>query len=288
MSHSRLSSGYDVRYNFKKTEMKTYILILNTILFSLALNAQSETEHKIKIALLGTMHFSPSTQDEYSNEELNLTVQKMNEIDDVVTKLAEFEPTQICIEVPTSKSEKINEHYKNYLKGSYELELNEIDLLGFQTAKRLNLEKLTCINYLGKFDTKPSEEKAQKYGQEEILKSMDYYAKDFIEEINSNSKRLSVLENLKYVNADSTLQKNLQFYTKFYAKIGKNDDYVGTELVSEWYKTNLHIYTNILRKIEKDDKVILVIFGQGHIPILKHLFESNSDFEVIPIDQILR
>ncbi|UZO81330.1 DUF5694 domain-containing protein [Aquimarina sp. ERC-38] len=268
--------------------MKTSILIFSAIFLTLNLNAQIKKEDKIQIALLGSMHFSPSTQDEYSNDKLNLTVQKQNEIEDVITKLTEYEPTQICIEVPASKQNKINEQFVNYLKGDYELKLNEIDLLGFQTAKRLQLKKLTCINYLGNFDTEPVKLKSVEYGQEKVLEMMHHYAKEFINEINQNSEHLTILENLVYLNSDSMLQKNLQMYTKFYASIGENNDYVGTELVSEWYKTNLHIYTNILRKVKSGDERILVIFGQGHIPILKHLFESNSNFEIVPIKEILK
>jgi hypothetical protein len=71
-------------------------------------------------------------------------------------------------------------------------------------------------------------------------------------------------------------------------KVGKDQEYVGTDLVADWYNTNLHIYTNILRLIQPTDKAILVIFGQGHIPILKHLFESNPDFEVVEIKDVLK
>lgn len=54
------------------------------------------------------------------------------------------------------------------------------------------------------------------------------------------------------------------------------------------YSTNLHIYTNILRIVKPTEKRILVLFGQGHIPILKHLFENNPDFEVIEVKEILK
>ena len=198
--------------------MRTYTLILSAIFLSLSVNAQTD-KAKIKIALLSTMLFTPSIQDEYSNEKLRLTLQEQSEIDDVISKLTEYQPTKICIEVPTSKQEKIDGQFVEYLEGNYELKLNEVDLLGFQTAKKLNLETLTCINYLGKFDTDSLKLKSKEYGQNRILEKIDNYAKEFIDEINLNNEHLTMRENLIYLNTDSTLLRNLQMYTKFYASI---------------------------------------------------------------------
>ena len=54
----------------------------------------------------------------------------------------------------------------------------------------------------------------------------------------------------------------------------------------KWYKRNFFIYRNILEKTNGGDKV-LIIFGQGHISILKHLLEDNPKFELVtPIDYL--
>ncbi|HYF70341.1 MAG TPA: DUF5694 domain-containing protein [Ohtaekwangia sp.] len=242
---------------------------------------------KIKIALLGSIHFTPSTQDEYSNEGLILTTQKQTELEEVISRLVAFKPDQICIEVPGAKQAHTDAQYQEYLKGNRALKINEIDLLGFQTAKRLALPKLTCINYLGKFDSQPMKTFAEQHGQGAVLQELDAHAREFVNEVNEKQKKLSIRDNLIALNSPEALNKNLAFYTKYYVSIGKGDEYTGTNLVADWYDTNLHIYTNILRAIQPNDKTILVIFGQGHIPILKHLFESNPDFEVIKIEVLL-
>ncbi|QCR22324.1 DUF5694 domain-containing protein [Pontibacter sp. SGAir0037] len=267
--------------------MKFFLTVTILLLYSYAALAQAGGKAKVKIALLGTMHFTPSTQDAYSNEELKLTAQKKKELEHVIVRLAAFKPDQICIEVPVEKQENTDKQYRQYLAGKYKLELNEIDLLGFQTAKRLQLPKLTCVNYLGKFDTQPSQAAALQHGQQAVLESTDTYAKAFVQEMNEKEKSLSMADNLIYLNNQSTLNKNLAMYTNYFIRIGKGSQYEGTELVAEWYKTNLHIYTNILRQVKPTDKAILVIYGQGHIPILKHLFESNPDFEVVEVSTLL-
>ncbi|MFC3199917.1 DUF5694 domain-containing protein [Parapedobacter deserti] len=267
--------------------MKHNVVLLILLLLSAVSFGQVEKTEKVKITLLGTFHFTPSTQDTYSTNELQLTKQKQKEIEEVVLKLTRFNPDQICIEMPTNKQEGIDRQYQQYLEGTYELELNEIDLLGFQTAKRLDLPRLTCVNYLGKYNIKPVEEAAKIYEQQHLLEETNQYGQGFVQEMNEMGKNLSLTDNLIYLNDDNTLNKNLQLYTKYYTKIGSGDNYEGTELVAGWYKTNLHIYTNILRQVQPTDKAILVIYGQGHIPLLKHFFESNPDFEVIDIKSVL-
>ena len=268
--------------------MKKYVVLVNVLLVSILTFGQVQPKEKIKIALLGTMHFTPSSQDKYSNDELKLTAQKQSELEAVIAKLAAFNPDQICVEVPVERQANIDKQYQEYLKGNYTLELNEIDLIGFQTAKRIKSKGVTCINYLGSFKTKPVQEAAEKYKQEVVLQEMNAYAQEFIQEMNDKEKQLTMIEDLIYLNNQKTLNKNLALYTKFYATIGKDANYEGVDLVSEWYATNLHIYANILRQIQPTDKKILVVFGVGHIAILKHLFESNADFEVIEIENILQ
>ncbi|WPR77360.1 DUF5694 domain-containing protein [Algoriphagus sp. NG3] len=267
--------------------MRKLTIVTGLLLFSSLTFGQVEKKEKIKIALLGSFHFTPSTQDTYSTNALKLTEQKQNEIEEVVLKLASFNPDQVCIEIPVDKQESIDKQYQRFLQGTYELELNEIDLLGFQTAKKLNLPRLTCVNYLGEFNTEPLVEATKIYDQQFLLEEANQYAQEFVQEMNEMEKNLTVGGNLIYLNSPNTLNKNLQLYTKYYIKVGSGSNYEGTDLVAGWYKTNLLIYTNILRQVQSTDKAILVIYGQGHIPLLKHFFESNPDFEVIDIKSIL-
>jgi hypothetical protein len=107
-------------------------------------------------------------------------------------------------------------------------------------------------------------------------------------EFNSKLATLSIKESLIYLNSKRALQLNLGIYLKYYTGIGKDEDYVGSHLVADWYATNINIYTNILRAVKPTDKAIVVVYGQGHIPILKHLFENNDNFEVIEVKDVLK
>lgn len=269
--------------------MKQFVPFLFVLFSITTVIGQTRENRKIKIVLLGTMHFTPSSQDSYKNEALNISGSKrQKEIQEVVQCLSAFRPNQICIEVPVSEQLRIDSNYTAFLNRTYKLEQDEIDQLAFQTAKQLNLKRLTCVNYMGRFETDSVSKFAKEKSQEVILKNLDVYVKDFLRDLTEKQNTLALSDYLVYLNSKIALNKNLSLYTNYYTRIGQDQNYVGTDVVADWYNTNLHIYTNILRSVKPDDKAILVLFGQGHIPILKHLFESNPDYEVVEVNNVIK
>lgn len=253
-------------------------------------NIYAQKKDKIQIVLLGTFHLTPSTSDVYKNKKVDLnTPTKQKEIQEIVSKLVAFNPSQICLEYPMEYQLEMDSIYNAYKMGRYKLRDNERDLFGFQAVKKLGINTPTCINYsFGKFNADTVNNFALKNNQTNILELLQNAGSSFINEIDSNLTKVSLRDFLLYCNTNDALQTNLGLYTKYFTKIGKDKNYVGADLVADWYSTNIHIYTNILRIIKPTDKRIIVIFGQGHIPILKHLFSNNSDFEVIQVRDILK
>ena len=248
-----------------------------------------QAQQKTKILLVGISHFESSTQDMYSNEAVDLTSPKRQlEVQVVTDKFVTFKPDQICVEFPYTKPFKLDSQYTAYLAGNYKLTSDEIDQLGMTTAKKLNLNRLTSVNKSGNFESDTVMNYAAQNGQEAIIQALDSMAKAMVSEENEQLKKLSLNDFLIQKNSKKAYQDNLGFYLKYCAKIGKGKDYVGSKLVADWYTTNINIYTNILRVVKPTDKAILVIFGQGHIPILKHLFENNDDFEVVEVATVLK
>lgn len=266
-----------------------YFALTLIVCLSLPFKLCAQTKEKVKIVLLGTVHLTPSAVDVYKNKAIDLhTEKKQNEIREIVNKIAAFNPDQICLEYPMENQSKMDSIYSAFKSGNYTLKDNERDLLGIQTAKILGLKTLTCINYYGKFNVTPVTEFASAHGQNNVMKEFDEMARDFVKEIDYRLSEVSLKDFLIYVNSDESLMKNLSLYTKYYSKIGKDKNYAGADLVADWYSTNVHIYANILRIIKPTDKRIVVIFGQGHIPILKHLFTSNNDFEILEVSELLK
>ncbi|RYF85335.1 MAG: hypothetical protein EON98_06875 [Chitinophagaceae bacterium] len=55
-----------------------------------------------------------------------------------------------------------------------------------------------------------------------------------------------------------------------------------------WYDRNLRIYNNILKTKPGSEDRIVVLFGNGHMPILKHCFQSSPEFEVVELKSLVK
>ena len=265
--------------------LKKLIAIL--CLFSTITFAQAQ--QKIKIVLVGSLHFTPSSSDVYKNNAVNInSAKRQAEVAEVISKLAAFKPNQICIEWPYTEQLEMDSIYTAFLKGNYKLKDNERDQLAMNLGKKLQLKNLTAVNRYGNFDNDTVINYAIKKNQQAITEQLAIVGKSVMAEFNNKLATLSIKESLIYLNNKRALELNLGFYLKYYALIGKGEDYVGSKLVADWYATNINIYTNILRAVKPTDKAIVVVYGQGHIPILKHLFENNDNFEVVEVKDVLK
>jgi len=275
--------------NLKHSPFILTVAVSLVLLFAApAIYAQKKA--KIKIVLIGTLHLTPSKEDVYKNKSINLhTKQRQYEIQQVVNKIVSFHPNQVCLEYPIEDQFEMDSIYNAYKAGHYQLKDNERDLFGIQSAKKLGLAKLTCINYsFGNFAFDTIVRFAKENDQQIYLDSINRMATEFLKKADEKLTTLSLSDFLIYINSKEELEKNLSFYTKYTTRIGNDQNYVGANLTADWYSTNIHIYTNLLKLVKPTDKSIVVIFGQGHIPILKHLLNNNSDFEVVEVKDFLK
>lgn len=60
----------------------------------------------------------------------------------------------------------------------------------------------------------------------------------------------------------------------------------GFDFLSTWWvNRNLRIFNNVLLTKPVSSDRILILFGAGHIPLLKQCFESSPDFEYVDFCQ---
>lgn len=265
---------------------------------------------KIQVLLLGVYHFDNPGLDKYNMEIDNyFSDKRQKEIEDVVNYLSDFEPNKIFIEQQPASQQRIDSLYQAFINNDLKLQelkggRNEIYQLGFNVGKKLNVEKIHCVdahgNWLGPYADFIADTLELSYYNENESKS-----KKIIEQMNEYFKTHTVAENLIYTNLWENVLKNHDYYIDVALRVKdtvgiyltnqettltfEGNEYlmrsfdfenIGVELVSEWYKRNFFIYRNILEKSNKGDK-ILIIFGQGHVPILHHLLENNTKYEVI-------
>lgn len=271
------------------TFTKTIFTFLITLLSLTSIFGQ-ESKHKTKILLIGTIHFETPHLDAFELKTDDfLAPKRQKELEELTEILKRTNADKVMIEKPLNQQKQIDSLYNAYVQNRYTLTVSEREQIGFRLAKKLNLKQINCVDkfYGMKHDSLVSvtaKEKNQLY----LLKELGTTANNLKLEFDDVVKRNSITEVLKYINTKELLQKNLSLYLKYYAKIGAGENYIGAESVSDWYLRNLAIYSNVITQINANDKYVILIFGQGHIPILKHLLQNNDDFEVVELNSVLR
>ena len=70
------------------------------------------------------------------------------------------------------------------------------------------------------------------------------------------------------------------------AVVGKDDNYVGADLVADWYKRNLRIYRNLIGLNFKGEDRILILYGAGHTKILQDLADDSSTMQLVKLSDL--
>jgi hypothetical protein len=238
-----------------------------------------------KILILGSYHMDNPGKDEINIEASDvLTPQKQQEINEVLDKLARFKPTKIAIE-SAYRSPNWTTRYEKFLAGEHQLGRNEIEQIGFQLAKRLHHTKIYPVDFpmwmnglmpseIEEPKVKPQPKPATEAKKAEPQAALPpYLAKH--EQLMRNGTVLQILQNLnseEYIKADHAIYMNLMLPKEDIAIYGS------TDLLTNWYKRNFRIFTNIARITEFPEDRILLIIGSGHLKILRDLAIDSPYF----------
>ncbi|MBZ5858125.1 DUF5694 domain-containing protein [Flavihumibacter profundi] len=249
----------------------------------------------VKTLLLGTFHFDYPNLDAHkidSSKMINiLDTRRQQEVRQVVEVLKQMKPTRIYVEA--KKQSKLDSLYNAYLSGNYTLGRDEIDQLAFRLAKESGVKKLYAVDA-----SNFAEDHEKEYPWIDSLWNQSIpvdstldkkwntdYAKLYATG-DSLELKMTILESL-LVTAN---RANMQRMHGHYLSVGFNTtDEKGPDALSIWwFNRNLRIFNKILQTKPKSEDRILVIFGAGHIPILRQCFESSPQFEIVELEQLAR
>lgn len=207
-----------------------------------------------------------------------LAEKRQKEIREFLDLLKKFKPTKIAVEVPFG-SVKTDEEYGRYLRGEYQLTRNEIDQIAYRMAKELGHLKVYPVDAAGAFDIGRVFAFAAANDQQAIVDRAMQIAKKQVGEANELIKTTNFTEIYRATNDQRRIDEGHQTYVLM-SRIGKNADYPGTDLLADWYKRNLKIFTNIERITESKDDRILVLIGAGHVKLLQQFIQDSGEYEL--------
>lgn len=232
-----------------------------------------------QVLLLGTYHFAPSGGDGVNFDAPDvLDSQKQKEINEVLEKLAAFKPTKVAIEFPPSLGEKYNKLYSDYCSNKYTLGYNEVEQLAFRLGAQFNHPKIYPIDVQLSLPYDEFINYAEKHVPDFYNRKLEQDNK-LKEDIDNMLKTKTVCDMLKYLNSEEWNTFNQGSYIDSIS-IGAGDTYVGANYVKTWYDRNIGIFANLQTISEPGDRIV-VLYGAGHVSILREFISSATNMEFI-------
>ena len=233
-----------------------------------------------EVMILGTYHFANPGQD-LNNVEVGdvLAPDQQAQIQTLLDSLSRFRPTSVAVERTPDQAGRLDSLYRAYRDGTFELPRNEVYQLGFQLAARLDHDGVNPVDHEGDFSAQALMQYAQKNDQSFLRWYQTEFQQDYTPTVDSIIANTTVPEALRWMNSEEGLRPQEAVYARI-AAVGDTANYVGADLVVDWHKRNLRIFTNIAQVAGPGDRV-LVIFGAGHAPILRRLVEAAPQMRLV-------
>lgn len=250
-----------------------------------------------KVLLVGSFHFAYYGLDAHKtseDERVNvLSPAKQEEMEELVNYIAKFKPTKLVIENQGSIDEVLD-RYQQYKEGKEELKANEIDQICFRLMNRFDIDTLYGADTWGITTDLRHHKDSAVFGPwlDELFEDYDFKSDD---EINQRyfdwydyndelALELSLLDYFKIMNSEKYIKRNHGAYLVGDFKLGK---YRGADaMLLMWYSRNLRIFRNIQTITTSPADRIMVLFGSGHLSILKQQFESSPEFQLISFNEL--
>jgi hypothetical protein len=232
--------------------------------------------------ILGSSHFDNPGLDAVNIEADDVrSPRRQKELSELLDRLEKFQPTVVAIEAPY-RNPKWPDRYALWREGKYELGKNEIEQIGFRLAGRLGLATVVPVDYpmwmngwtpseigdppappappAGSAPATPPAPRQQ--SAEEIAASRHF-------------RETSLLDLFRELHDPATIAASQTWYMNMLLPPEGQGMYEQTDLVSNWYKRNLRILTNLNRVVKPGggDRVLLLI-GSGHLYILNDFVKS--------------
>lgn len=259
-----------------------FALVMGSTITALAQQVAAEkpaAPARAQVLVLGVYHMANPGHDIYNMQADDVLAPKRQaEMAQLIEVLKRFHPTKIAVEADVWNKHS-SEAYADYVAGKHELARNEIEQIGFRLARELGHKTVYPVDTDGEFPHQRVVDYAKASGRS---KELDAIMGGFGAKTKAQGEYLAshtVLETLLYMNADEKVVQEVGLYYRL-ASLGEPGDWAGADLVADWFRRNMRIYSNVMQLVDSPDQRVLVIFGAGHLGWLQDDFASNPDLRL--------
>lgn len=251
------------------------------VVFALVVGVRAVAQEapRPEVLVLGTYHMNNPGRDIVNTQADDvLTPKRQADIAQLIAVLEKFRPTKIAVERDTDET-RVHKDYADYLAGKHELTRNEIEQIGFRLAKELGHKDIYGVDADGEFPFPRLVKYAKATDRSKELDALFADVSTMVKTTNVYLTSHTVLETLLYMNADAKVAEDVGYYFR-QAELGEPYDWAGADLVADWFRRNMRIYTNIVRVIDSPNDRLLVIYGSGHLGWLRFAVAGNPKFRL--------
>lgn len=215
----------------------------------------------VDLLIVGTTHF-------HDHPARVLSAVGQREIDEVCAELAAWAPTKVAVEIDPATVD-VDALFARWSAGQ-DLAANEAAQLGGRVASRLGHARLFAVDLMGRFyeeDVERLTAQLPEHGErwQRLLASIEADARDMQARLETGTIR----DVLVHLNSAAYLYRTLATYYEHLLPLADEAGDPGPTMIANWYARNIRIAANIVQIAEPGDRV-LVIYGVGHVPLLRH------------------
>jgi hypothetical protein len=233
----------------------------------------------VRILLIGTVHFANPGLDQFNVTVDDVLAEKRQlEIIEIVDRLVAFAPTTVAVEaMPSGKRVA---RYAQYVAGRHSLDRSEVEQIGFRVARRMRLESVSGIGaeavfYVPEIEPLISEDGPHAGMWAELQRS----GREAVTDIETWLRHRTIGEVLYRLNTQAELDRVAAPYSLL-ARIHSGGNDSGPRMVANWHAWNVRIVKHLMRISRPGDRV-LVLFGHGHVPLLRQLLVEDPDVVLV-------
>jgi hypothetical protein len=242
---------------------------------------------RAEVLVLGVYHMANPGHDIFNMKADDVLAPKRQaEMAQLIEVLKKFQPTKIAIEANYG-TQRVAQEYSDYLAGKYTLSRNEIDQIGYRLAKELGHKSVFPVDVDGEFPYQHLVNFAKASGRSKELDAVMAGWGEMAKAQNAYLASHTILETLVFTNADDRVATDVGLYYQA-AQFGEPYDWAGADLLADWFRRNMRIYSNIAQIVESPNERVLVIFGAGHLGWLRHSFASNPNFRLRKLAEFVK
>jgi hypothetical protein len=234
---------------------------------------------QVQVMLLGTYHFEGSGRDAVRQDPADvLSDLRQAEIEELVSRLAQWRPEQIAVEWPHSFADSTQARYQSFRAGTLAPSRNEVVQVGFRLGARLGHESVHPIDHpmpigndsIGALLARRPDLQRR---SDSLLSVLQQRA----DSIRPYLARETIVDHLRRANEDLHGGNSLGMFGSFIAA-GEGSNYGGPQLLAKWYERNIMMVHHLARWMRPETRRVLAIVGSGHVPPMRNILDESPQF----------